>query len=321
MHKICKKIAVNHHIQSIKFACLLAILYRMKPLKQSISTFSLSQKLFALGVFLFALPSLWWLFNTWAIGTYDTAGIWGGLSLLTLIIWSAKSKRASCRKENKTLIFSLFAIASILQFSSIGINIDVLRGLSLLLDCYSLSLWLGLRYRQNPLSPEWLLVLLAFSFPIDLPGTGVNTLVFTGSTLAILMAVARPSLIKSIISLGLLSGLAVLGSSLRFYFDANGGIMEAVALAPEIITVLVWFLWIYKKPSKPHPFKDITCWSVPKSIKQDSWWFELRKRQRLHTAKVFASIVFVMLSALSLSMSNLFSQPEVPLALSSLELK
>lgn len=292
----------------------------MKPLKQSISTFSLSQKLFALGAFLFALPALWWLFSTWAIGTYDTAGIWGGVSLFILILWSASSKKVSCRKENKILIFSLLAVASILQFSSIGINIDVLRGLSLVLDCYALSLWLRLRYRQRPLSPEWLLVLLAFSFPVDLPGTGVNTLVFTGSTLATLMAIARPSLIKSIFSLGLLSGLAVLGSSLRFYFNADGGIMEVAALAPEIIIVLIWFFWIYQKPRKPHPFKDITCWSVPKSIKQDSWWLELRKRQRLDATKVFASIVFIMLSAFSLSNSDLFSQTEIPLAISSLGL-
>ena len=259
----------------------------------------LSQKIFALGFLFAAMPSLWWLLKSWLLGSYDTAGIWGGISLLVLLIWSLSSDKLSCRKANKSIVFSLFATAAILQFSDIGINANILSGLSLGLDVYALGLWMGLRYRKRPLAPEWLIILFIFCLPFDLPGTGVNTLILSGITLAGLMAVARPNVLQSAVTLGLLFGLGLLGSILRIFFDADGGFMEIIALAPELVIVMLWFLWVYQKPRKPHPFKDMICWTVPKSIQQDCWWLELAKFKRSQFVLRIASIIFVFMALAS----------------------
>lgn len=267
----------------------------MKSLKQINSHVSLNQTIFALSVLLSLLPSLVWLSKAWLFSFYGTAGIWGSVSLMCLFLWSLTSPKCCYQCSNKTFLISLFTIASILPLFSLGINESVIRGLALSLDFYALSLLLGLRYRKRALMPEWLVLLFILSLPVDLPGSGVNTLVVTGSMLCILMAIAQPSLIKSLLSLGLLSTLGLMGSSLRFYFDVDDALGEILALTPGIILTFAWFFLIRKKPIKAQSLNRYGYYTIPSKIKQDGWWLDLPKIRRSRRVKTVASIALLLL--------------------------
>ena len=162
-------------------------------------------------------------------------------------------------------------------------------------------------------------------FLIDLPCSGSNSLVLLGILMTLLMVIARPHFRHSLIALFLIPLLAVLSNVLRIMLLVAGSlsstlsqlnidVMEQpwhemtglVSLLPAIIAMFWFFLKIYNKPIKPHPFSDAICWTVPSCLQKDGWWLTRKNNHRQNQIKLFLASVFIIISA---TIANLSGKP------------
>ena len=169
-------------------------------------------------------------------------------------------------------------------------------------------------------------------FLIDLPCAGTNSLVILSISMTIGMVLSRPGYRQSLLAMIIVLLTALSSNILRIILLVNGSLSDTLkalgidimlqpwhditgllALSPFLSFVIYYSFRIYHKPIRPHAFIDKICWTVPNCIKQDGWWLESKKTQRL-LPLLSAGIFFIIaLTTVNLQRQALDVQSSSPL--------
>lgn len=125
-----------------------------------------SQLVLALAMLVLALHPATWLFTTWIDPSYNSPGLIIAASCLALLIWSVRSPRL-IRAEHASIALPLLLLTSLTRLVSELFAVNVIGGVSLVVDVYAIALLLGVHQRRHALSPFWLAVLFGFSLPLE----------------------------------------------------------------------------------------------------------------------------------------------------------
>ena len=123
--------------------------------------------LIVLGAALLAVEPAGWLFVTWTDPAYGSHGLWLGMAVAVLFVWSASSPLMVPVAPGQRRGLYLLGASAAVRLAGQLLGINVLSALTLAVDCYALGLLMGLDRRRRPISPFWTAALLALSLPLE----------------------------------------------------------------------------------------------------------------------------------------------------------
>ena len=122
--------------------------------------------LLLLAVLVLAIEPVRWLWRTWTDAAYVSDGWMVALLTLAIAGWSVSARPAAGGRAPQWVFACLLATALIRLAAEI-LDINVVGGLTLVIDVYALAHALGLDRRARAVSPFWLAVLFALSLPLE----------------------------------------------------------------------------------------------------------------------------------------------------------
>ncbi|MGB1561840.1 MAG: exosortase T [Sinimarinibacterium flocculans] len=135
---------------------------------------------------LLAIEPAGWLLRSWRDAAYNPQGLWIGLAVAALFLWSWASEQQPGSAQNRRYAFALLAVSALVRLVGQVLRVNVIGALTLALDVYALATLAGLRTRERAVSPFWLSLLFAFSLPLErvvqrLAGYGLQQLSASGA--------------------------------------------------------------------------------------------------------------------------------------------
>ena len=123
--------------------------------------------LFAAGAALLAAAPAGWLVRTWLAPEYGSHG--GAIALLALALagWSLSGARRAAPAPGRDRAVLLVALTAAVRLAGQLLGVSVVGALALVVDVWALGLLAGLDRRRRPVSPGWLALLFAASFPVE----------------------------------------------------------------------------------------------------------------------------------------------------------
>lgn len=123
---------------------------------------------FGFASLILAVEPIRWLVTTWLAPSYQSVGFLYLAALSAVAFRSLASGPAtSIQTDAIVLALRLLLLAAALRLAGQIAGINVIGGVALAVDVYSIAVVLRLRERPKPASPFWLAVLFLFSLPFE----------------------------------------------------------------------------------------------------------------------------------------------------------